>query len=376
VTQTQEQAVTRPDRPIDLGLAFVDSVYRQTLAWLFEDKRALRGVALARILSGLSVLGIFATNFRVRGILFGQGSVWNKEAYEESSFTNSPFGPPRIVENMGNSTFTVYYLVVLLLAVLFILGWHTRFVGPLMLIGEISLTERIPILGDQGDNILRVGLFLLMFMHTSEYWSLDARRRERTSRIALAPREPLGNAWATMRNLWNSQFVLPRWLSNSLHNVALATLGFQLITIYIWAAVYKITGELWQHGTAIYYPMQLHEYKPFPFLSDLMTHFGVMVGLATYVVIFTQMFFALMLLHVVTRRIAIVLVITFHVSIAILMALPWFSLTLIAFDAIWVSTSTLAALDRWLRRMLRPVATLFWDVVDPVADRLPWRRAS
>lgn len=347
--------------PISRGLQWVEQQWLQGIAWLFEDKRALRGVALARILAGTSVLGLLGTNFRVRELLYGQGSVWNKPMQDLSLFA-----PPRITEHMGNTVLGFYYILVMLLAVLFILGWHTRLVGPLMLIGQVSLIERMPVLGDQGDNILRIGLTLLMFMHTSEFWSLDARRRAVTAAVPMHPGfQPL----ATLKNLYNSQFVLPRWFSNGVHNIALAMLGFQIIVIYISAGMFKVQGELWQHGTAIYYPMQLEEYKPFPFLSDAMTHFGVMVGLATYVVVFTQIFFPLMLLHIVTRRIAISLVIIFHLSIAVLMALPWFSLSMISFDAIWVSASTLVFLDRWLRDFFRPVGDLFWDVVDPVVDR-------
>ena len=339
-------------------LRYAREIYANGVTWVFEDKRALRGTALARILAGTSVFGIFLTNFKVRELLFGQGSVWNKPLADLSVYQ-----PPHITEHMGNTIFGIYYIFVLVLALLFVFGWHTRLVGPLVLIGEISLTERIPVLGDQGDNILRIGLFLLCFMHTSEYWSLDARRRAKSTRVARP------GVVATIKNLYNSQFVWPRWFSNAVHNIALAMLGFQLIIIYISAGMFKVQGALWQHGTAIYYPMQLQEYKPFPFLTNLMTHYGVMVGLGTYVVVFTQLYFPVLLLRTFTRRLAICLVIIFHLSIAILMALPWFSLTLIAFDAIWVSSSTLAFLDRWVRDFFRPVSDLFWDLADPVVDK-------
>ncbi|MEO6470654.1 MAG: HTTM domain-containing protein [Aeromicrobium sp.] len=312
-------------------LNYFRDLYAAGAQWLFEDKRALRGTALARILAGTSVLGILTTNFRARDILFGQGSVWNKPLQDLSQFA-----PPHIPAQMGNTVFGLYYVFVMILALFFVLGWHTRVVGPLMLIGEVSIIARIPVLGDQGDNILRIGLFLLLFMQTNEFWSLDARRRARNTAVP--------------------QFVLPRWFSNAIHNIALGVLGFQLIIIYISAGMFKVQGALWQHGTAIYYPMQLQEFKPFPFLSDFMTHSGVMVGLATYVVVFTQLYFPLMLLRVTTRRIAIGLVILFHVSIAVLMALPWFSLTLIAFDAIWVSSSTYIAIEDWLRPRISRLA--------------------
>jgi uncharacterized membrane protein YphA (DoxX/SURF4 family) len=309
-------------------------------------------------------MGILITNFRVRNLMFGQGSVWNKPLQDG----NSMYWPPRvIVSHMGNTTFLFYYLLVIFVALLFVLGWHTRIVGPLMLIGHISIIERIPVLGDQGDNILRVGLFLLMFMHTSEYWSLDARRRARTEA------EPNRSFGAVVKNLYNSQRVLPLWFTNGLHNVVLIALAWQLIMIYFSAGWFKAQGSLWYHGTALYYPLQLQEYKPFPFLTDAFTHVGVMVGLSTYVAMCVQIGFGFALLHPIARRVAIFCAIMFHLSIAILMALPWFSLSMIAFDAIFVSTSTFVLFDRWIRAKLRPVADLFWDVTDPIVDKLPGR---
>jgi uncharacterized membrane protein YphA (DoxX/SURF4 family) len=228
-----------------------------------------------------------------------------------------------------------------------------------MLIGHVSIIERIPVLGDQGDNILRVGVFLLLFLHTSEHWSLDARRRARTKA------EPNSSIGAVAKNAYNSQRVLPLWFTNGLHNVVLIALAWQLIMIYFSAGWFKAQGSLWYHGTALYYPLQLQEYKPFPFLTDAFTHVGVMVGLSTYVAMCVQIGFGFALLHPIARRVAIFCAIMFHLSIAILMALPWFSLSMIAFDAIFVS--------KWIREKLRPVSDLFWDVTDPIVDKLPGR---
>src|SRR5690625_7081742 len=81
---------------------------------------------------------------------------------------------------------------------------------------------------------------------------------------------------------------------------------------------------------------------------------GVFVGLATYFAVYIQLFFAVGLLHPVSRRISIIGVILMHVGIAVLMGLPWFSLSMIAFDAIFVSSATYVALDGWARRAFGP----------------------
>jgi hypothetical protein len=311
-------------------------------------------------------MGILITNFRVRNLLFGPGSVWNKERQDTSLYWQ-----PNMVDGLNSTQFLFFYLAVIALAILWVLGWHAKVVGPLMLLGNVAIIERIPILGDQGDNILRVGLLILMFMNVTEHWSLDARRRKVTSAETIDRRHgAVKTARAVVKNMYNSQRVLPAWLSNGVHNTAVATLAFQLTLIYISAGMFKTQGALWQHGTALYYPLQLQEYKPFPFLSDIFTYSGVMIGVATYVVVFIQLFFPLLLiLSVATRRIAIATVLLFHLSIAVLMALPWFSLEMVAFDSIFVSAGTYIALMAWLRRRGTAVADLWFDVTDPVVDR-------
>ena len=301
------------------------------MRWLFEDKRALHGAAAARILSGCAVLGLLVSNIRPRDVLFGPGSVWAAPV-QGGVGGAAHYWPTELVARLGSTTFLFYYLAVIVLALLWIAGWRTRLVGLLMLIGEVSIVERAPLVGDQGDNILRVGLVLLLFMQTSDHWSLDARRRARQG-----PRQP----------------VVPLWLSNGVHNIALAALAFQVVLVYFAAGMAKARGDLWQHGTALYYPLQLQEFRPFPLLNDLFTHVGLVIGIATYAVLVIELGFGFAMLHPVARRVAIAGVIAMHVAIAVLMALPWFSLSMLAFVAIFVSSSTYETLDRWLRARLR-----------------------
>ncbi len=301
------------------------------MRWLLEDKRALHGAAAARIVSGCAVLGLLVSNLGHRDVVFGPGSVW-ASPLQDGAGDAPRYWPTELVDSVGSTTFLVYYLAVMAVAVLWTLGWQTRPVGLLMLIGEVSIVERAPLVGDQGDNILRVGLVLLLFMQTDEYWSLAARRRARRG-----PRDP----------------VLPRWFTNGIHNIALVTLGTQVVVVYFSAGMAKARGDLWQHGTALYYPLQLQEFRPFPLLNDLFSEPGLVVGVATYAVMLVELGFGFALLHPLARRVAIAAVIVLHVSIAVLMALPWFSLSMLAFVAIFVSTSTYVALDGRLRALVR-----------------------
>jgi hypothetical protein len=332
--------------------------------WFMHDKHALHGLSLSRILSGCAVLGLLLTNFPYRSITFGEGASWMDPVQKASDYHEPP-----LIAGLGSTGFTVFYLFTILIAVLFVLGWRTKLVGPVMLVSWIAIIESGGFLGDQGDNALRIGLILIIFTETSEYWSLDARRRRR----AEAQAEPAGRGSAVLHRLRTSGSVLPTWFSNTFHNIALVCLAFELVIIYISAGMFKTQGPLWQHGTALYYPLQLPQYEPFPGLTDLFTHVGVIIGVATYMAVFVQLFFPPLLLNRITRRIALVFVVLLHLGIAVLMALPWFSLAMVAFDAIFVSSATYIALEKWLGPRLEPVRTLFWDVTDPIVERLPAR---
>lgn len=297
-------------------------------AWFVARQRATYGLAAARIMVGIAFLGILLVNASTRHAVWGPGSDWIAVYRTTSGFE----GLSGIFSGESPVLFTLKYVVLALLTVALIVGWRTRITTALLIIGMTALVERNGLVGDQGDNIARIGLFFMLFMSTAEHWSLDARRRGR--RAAQAARR------SVLSSFLQGLPVLPRWFVNPLHNAALLALALQLFILYTASAMFKVQGELWQNGTALYYPLSLNEYAVFPALNALLTHNAVLVTAATYFAVFVQLFFAVGLLHPLTRRVALVGVVLMHVGIAVLMGLPWFSLSMIAFDAIFVSSVT------------------------------------
>ncbi|ROR73265.1 HTTM domain-containing protein [Bogoriella caseilytica] len=325
--------------------------------WFFLRKNAERGLAASRILIGSAMLGILLSNFTVRHALWGPASTWIEPFRDDTNFGRLP-------ELFGDSqawTFTLKYLLLMAIAVAVIVGWRTRMNTLLLVIGVTALVERNTLVGDAGDNIARIGLLLMVFMSTAEYWSIDARRRRRAG--AQAPP-------SLSRRLLLGLPVLPGWLTNAVHNLALMALALQVFILYTASALFKVQGEIWQTGTALYYPLASAEFSVFPTLNSLMASNAVILTAATYFAVYVQLFFAVGLLHPLTRRLALVGVIAMHIGIAILMGLPWFSLSMIAFDAIFVTTATFVALEALLRRRFGP-ALARWRTRMPEA----WRGA-
>lgn len=326
--------------------------------WFLLHKRADRGLAAARIMIGSAMLGLLLANFATRHAVWGPASQWIEPFRGESNFGSLP----QLFADAQAWSFTLKYLVLMAIAIAVIIGWRTRVNTLLLVVGITALVERNTLVGDAGDNIARIGLLLMVFMNTSEYWSLDARRRRRADAL------PLTRAGFLQKLRW-SRPVLPLWLSTLVHNIALMTLALQIFILYTASALFKVQGQIWQEGTALYYPLASAEFSVFPWLNSLMVANSAVLTAATYFAVYVQLFFAVGLLHPLTRRLSLVGVILMHIGIAVLMGLPWFSLSMIAFDAIFVSSATYIALDRYARKKVGPAAA-------KVRARLPFTRPA
>lgn len=311
----------------------LDSVFDGAQGWLFLQKHALYGLSATRILIGIAVLGLLLSDFSSRHLLWGAGSTWASPFRQDSDF-----GLLINLFNDSNPTiFTLQYLILVAINVAVIIGWRTRLSTALLAIGLTALVERTSILGDQGDNITRIGLTLMVFMTTNAHWSLDARRRRKLEQREIT---------TTWQHIWSSTPWLPHWLTSLIHNAALIALSGQLFILYTASALYKVQGDLWQGGTALYYPLALPEYAVFPSVNQLVYESPTFLTLATYFSVFAQLFFAVGLLHPFTRRLALVGVILLHIGIAVMMGLPWFSLAMLAFDAVFVTQQTWRGLEQ------------------------------
>lgn len=296
----------------------------RTEEWLFGARRASYAVAVIRILFGLGMLAFLFTNLADRHYLWGDAARWQTPIAD-----NGGFGFPFTLFDAGRSpgTLTLLYLALLGLVVIFTLGWQTRFVTPLVLIAWTSLIESNVVYGDQSDNIVRILLLYLCFADLSGRWSLDERRRRRRSRA-------------------------PTLMGTLLHNLAVVAVGAQLCLVYVASAMYKIQGDAWQEGTAIYYPLQIDVYRPWPALADLLTANSLVLLAATYFTVFIQLFFPFLLLRRSTRIFALVGVTAMHLGIAVVMGMPFFSLFVLAADAVFIRDTTFEEVAGRARRRL------------------------
>ncbi len=319
--------------------------------WLMDAKRARYGIAVTRMLLGATGIGLLLANFGTRLYTFGSGYAWSGETAEPVSALPQVwlFSLFHLVQ-LNDVIFTLGYVILFLLAVAVLLGWRTKLTLPIFFIAWVSFIELNDSASDQGDNMFRIALLSLIFADSASRWSLDSRRRARVEV------DPQAN-WLV--RVWQGERLLPEWLTNVLHNLVLVSMTFHVCIVYASGALYKAGGEPWQEGYAIYNPLHVARFGPWPELSELLTTWAPMVTVISWSSIIIQMCFPMMLLNRISRVIGLVGILSFHIGIAVLMGLPWFSLAMIAIDSIFirdVSWRRMAAFVKraWRRAEARP----------------------
>ncbi|MFJ9416843.1 HTTM domain-containing protein [Streptomyces sp. NPDC101227] len=290
--------------------------------------------------------------------------------------------------------FECVYLLGIVASALLMLGWRTRTMSVLFMIGVLSLQNRSIFLGDGGDNVIHLMSMYLVLTRCGQVWSLDARRAKRAAAtpseepgrdlpgillwtvlgLALAVGQLLGKysltwfgdgpfphigwslalwgLWAAHGLWWAVRRYAPGeprtvldMLAKLAHNGALLVIMVEVCLIYATAGWYKIQGSRWQDGTAVFYPMHLDYFSPWPDLSQVLGSSGLMVMLLTYGTVIVQVAFPFTLFNRRLKNVLLVAMICEHLSIAVLLGLPFFSLAMIAADAVFLPTNFLTWLS-------------------------------
>ncbi|GAA3812599.1 HTTM domain-containing protein [Streptomyces phyllanthi] len=358
--------------------------------------------AVVRIGFAATWLLFLVREFPHRHELYGPDGPWSWDLAQQLIAGNDAF--TILLWSDSRSWFEAVYALGMLSSLLLLLGWRTRTMSVLFMVGVLSLQNRSVFMGDGGDNVIHLMAIYLVFTRCGLVWSLDARRVKRacearargelphalgSARAGGAPTRPdrvgpalwgalgfalllvtlagwLGAGWLVLFwGLWAAQAlwwaagrytggaeprVLLDLVANLAHNAALFVIMAEACLIYATAGWYKIQGTRWQDGTAVYYPLHLDYFSPWPALSDLLSANGTLVMLVTYGTVVVQVAFPFTLFNRRVKNVLLALMITEHAVIAVVLGLPFFSLAMIAADAVFLPTSFLKRLGGWAAR--------------------------
>lgn len=295
------------------------------LAWFTHSQRNLRSFAVLRILYGIAILILLVPSVKDRSLLWGDASFWVDPEAKRRGMPGFDLFLPKDSPEL----FDLAFFGLIALAVLFTLGYRTRLVLPPMLVLLISLQANNPYVLNGGDTLMRLTLLFMLFANLGEHFSLDALRRRRGARRRLVPAH----------------------VANAAHNVALVLCCFQIVVVYVVSGVWKLSGEEWLDGTALFYALRLEAFQVQPLVSEVLWQSALMISVATFVALWVQTLFPLALLWRPTRIFVLVSLVFMHLGIAVLMGLWPFSLAMIALDMLFVRDSS------WLRlaKRLEPV---------------------
>ncbi|MFC9945391.1 HTTM domain-containing protein [Streptomyces pratensis] len=311
--------------------------------------------------------------------LYGPDGPWSWDMARRLIANNDAF--TALMWSDGTLWFETVYALTLVSAALLMTGWRTRATSVLFMTGVLSLQNRSIFMGDGGDNVIHLMAVYLVLTRCARVWSLDARRASRdAARLAEGYRPArdvagpalwvvlgcvllpatvmggLGGTWWLPSLLWvlwlgngvwwvlnrhapdHELRVLSDVLANLAHNAALFVIMAEVCLIYATAGWYKIQGSRWQDGTAIYYPLKLDYFTPWPELSGLIASSALAVMVLTYATVIVQVAFPFTLFNRRVKNVLLVIMIGEHAGISVLLGLPFFSMAMIAADAVFLPT--------------------------------------
>jgi hypothetical protein len=313
---------------------------------LTERPMSLNAAAMLRIGYGVLYLAFLLREFPHREEIWGPGSPWTP-ALAAQLFDQT--GWASFLTLSDNQTyFEACYVLALVTAALFMLGWRTRATSVLFAVVVASFHARAIFMSDGGDNLILLMAIYLSFTACGRRWSLDARRvRHRVgagTAVTLSPRPAASDLW---RQLGSSR----RCLTTVLHNCGIFVIAAQVCILYGSAGLYKVQGGLWRDGTALHYVLNLDLFRPWPALSLLLDHHQMLVAVASYLTVLLQVAFPFVLFGR-FKYIVLTMLLGLHLGIAVLLGLPLFSGAMIVADAVFLPDRFYESLGQVWRRTL------------------------
>jgi hypothetical protein len=368
--------------------------------------------AVVRIGFALCFGGFLLREWPNRRVLYGDRSPWSFALARQMLAGNHAFSV--LLWSDDRWWFESVYTASIVVSALLLVGWRTRTMSVLFMVCVLSVQNRSVLVGDGGDNVVHLMAIYLAFTRCGRVWSLDARRRRlhperadggRTG-VALWSAVGLLLAWAQFSGIatlgmldwglfsWSTVFwsfwllgglwwllgrearageprALMDALGDMLHNCAMLVIAVEVCLIYATAGWYKIQGSLWQGGSALYFPLHLDYFDPWPGLSHLLASHPVPVFLITYGTVMVQVSFPFLVFNRRIKNVLLVLMMIEHAAIAVTLGLPFFSLAMISADAVFLPTGFLRRVGA---RVSRTVAARVPAPAAPVSCPAPTPR--
>lgn len=260
--------------------------------------RGLRGLAVFRIVAGIALLYQVLANHAQRRVIWGPNGVL---AFDEWRAGLHPMDVNLFALDDSVLWFELVYHAVIVVTALWAIGVAPRLTTVAMWWVTWSLHGRNLFVLTGGNNLVQILLVYAMFAD-----------------LGGAKAVPRPRAWTPYLGL--------------LHNAAYVAIVVQVCLVYFTAGIWKVHGERWFFGTALYYALRAPEFV-LPGISEPLYRSATLVVLFSYATWIFQIGFPFAIgMRREIRVFTLAIALAFHVSIAVVMGLPVFGVLMIAAD--------------------------------------------
>lgn len=285
---------------------------------LLTTMHGQRALVLFRIVAGCTILSELLSTLPERHYLFGPNGVYPAQAAHDAA----TFGLYTMVQSTW--AFELLYFSTIALTVVWTLGLAM----PLSTLGVLvlwrSMHDRMPMLGDGGDNLTQLVLIYALLCNLAG---------------------PGVGRWLRRMPPW------VRDLRAMLHNTGLVAIWVQVCIVYFVAGTAKLHGEAWRNGTALYYALSTDQYT-IDGLVDPILGSPLLLTLFAYTTVVFQIGFPFMVaLNRHSRRLALFVATAFHFGIASVMGLTSFAFFMIAADLTLLTDAEVSSSAALFRRL-------------------------
>ncbi|MFN8036677.1 MAG: HTTM domain-containing protein [Acidimicrobiia bacterium] len=216
------------------------------------------------------------------------------------------------------------YAALLASAVCVVLGYRTRLASVVLFVTVFSFIQRTPSVMNSGDGLLRILLFLLMFMPAGESLSLDRWRMARDRFWEFPARTP----WA------------------------LRLVQIQVSLVYLSACYHKIDAGGWTNGEALSYAWRMDDIARFH-VPAFAQHSLTVSTLFSFLTLAIELLIGVMVWVPSARPLVLSLGIALHIGIDLTLRIGFFSITIIVAYIAFLSPRTATRLILAARARIR-----------------------
>ena len=214
-------------------------------------------------------------------------------------------------------------------AFLMMIGWQSRLAAFTTWLVWVSLWNRNPLLLDGDDAVLKLMSFYLMLSPCGNSWSLDAYFHKQQEYVAVWP---------------------------------LRLIQFQIALIYFVSGWVKFQSPEWLDGTVLQYVLVHPQYSRWDGwkIIDNTLITGLLASLAGFIKGW-ELLFPVLLFNAYTRKLSLMIGVTFHVGLLLTMNLRWFPIIMLSLYPALISNRYFSRLEEKLLEFCRLKGSAFRD---------------